>query len=78
MVADVGSTASSWVSGVARRQVPLEVRWGVRPDATSMGDTTLAFFGENFAAPLWLYYILIALVVCGLIGALLTRRKRAG
>ncbi len=41
------------------------------------GETTLAFFGVSFAAPLWLY-TLIALVVGALIGALLTRRKRSG
>ncbi|TVR29844.1 MAG: LapA family protein [Nitriliruptor sp.] len=41
------------------------------------GETTLAFFGVSFAAPLWLY-TLIALLVGGLIGALLSRRKRSG
>lgn len=39
------------------------------------GETTLAFFGVSFAAPLWLY-TLIALLVGALIGALLTRRSR--
>lgn len=41
------------------------------------GETTLAFFGVSFAAPLWLY-TLIALLVGGLIAALLSRRKRSG
>lgn len=41
------------------------------------GETTLAFFGVSFAAPLWLY-TLIALLVGGLIGALLSRQKRSG
>lgn len=41
------------------------------------GETTLAFFGMSFAAPLWLY-TLIALLVGAIIGALLSRRNRAG